>query len=57
MRETHFSIFSMGKQASNRIEFSSIPAKDIEVAGPQVFSGAMGIAMYEQSDKNKSNCY
>ena len=30
-------------QASKRIESNSMPAKDMMVAGPQVFSGAIGI--------------
>ena len=54
MRDTHFSIVSRGKRASQRMESNSMPAKDIDVAGPQVFSGAMGIPRYVQSDKNNS---
>ena len=56
MRDTHFSILSRGKRASKRIESNSMPAKDIEVAGPQVFYGAMGIPRYVHIEKNKSNC-
>ena len=37
------SILSRGKRASERMESNSIPANDKVVAGPHVFSGAMGM--------------
>ena len=43
IREIHFPILSRGRRASKKMESNSIPANDMIVEGPQVFSGAMGI--------------
>lgn len=56
IRSSDFKMFSAGKRASNWMVSNGIPANDKIVAGPQVFSGAMGMPRWPHRSTNRLSC-